>query len=396
MITVRSSQVKDPVLRLKMYNNWTAQRHRLLFKYSMLVDPSLPRPRRSFHMTALVPGATPLTVLQFEPAKAQWGAPAAGQSRPMYHSGGLGRVLRLDDDRIIGYSSDLRSYFDEPRRALLRQVRFDPWKKLAPKYSKEAPPPFTTEQRERLGGEIRALVKPHLKDVWRGFIRELPQSRTFNGITSEGIVGKGYRMTWLINGGGIRKQDAQWMRVTFEWWLAPEMPGDDTVREFRKAERESVKDIGLPTASLWLNEALPVLWHTLPEEIHQAVATLLPPASSPRAGLGGTPIYMAMTMKLPPAQGAEFGDLRIESMLQKRHTNDLAEKVFSEPDGYEKVPLQPKIKQYNDMINQQLVMRDTAAEEGVDSLGFTWEAMRAYAAATNDALPAGMRPPSLR
>ena len=59
------------------------------------------------------------------------------------------------------------------------------------------------------------------------------------------------------------------------------------------------------------------------------------------------------------------------------------------------MPLQPKIKEYNDMIDQQLVMRDTAAEEGMDSLGFTWEAMHAYTAATRDALPAGMRPPSV-
>jgi hypothetical protein len=417
LMTVRSSLTREPVLRLKVFNNWTPQRHRLLLKYSVLMDPSLPIPQRPFHMTALLPGAAVTNVgLDFEPTKpasalpkgawvpgldlsqtrvaynTQAGAiPTAAKGRAAYRSGGLGRVLRLDDDRIIGYSSDLHSYFSEPRRAILKLARFDPWKKLAPQYSKDAPPAFSVEQRKRLGGEIRAILKPHLKDVWRAYLRELPNSRTFHGITSEGITGRGYRMTWLINGGGLKQEDAQWMRLTFEWWLASEMPGDEVVREFRKAERDSISDIGLPTASLWINETLPILWYTLPEELHRAVETIQPLEPAPNAGLSGTPIYMAMTMKLPPGQGAELGDMRIESMLQKRDTARLAESIFVAPTGYEKVPLQPKLKQYNDMINQQLARRDIAEDEGVDSLGFTWEAMRAYAAATQDAMPAGMR-----
>jgi len=392
-VSVRSSEVKHPVLRLKVFNNWTEQRHRMLLKYSVLADSSLPFPKRPFHMTALVPGAAVTNVgLDFGAATAA-ATPVAAKEKVYYHSGGLASIELLDDDRIIGYSSDMHAFYSEPRRAILKQMRFDPWQKLAPKYSKEAPPAFSTEQRKRLGGEIREITKPYLKDVWKGYFRALPNSRTFHGITSEPIVGKGYRMTWLINGGGMFEDEAQWMRMTFEWWIAPEMDGDDTVRKYQNSLFDSYREIGLPSASLWLNETYPVLWYTLPEVIHQAVETLVPPEGTPRAGLSGTPIYMAMTIKLPPAIGAELGDLRFETMLQKRHTQPLAASVFSAPVGYEKIPLQPKIKEYNDMLNQQIARRDRVAEEGMDDLGFSWKAMNAYTAATRDALPAGMRGP---
>lgn len=255
-------------------------------------------------------------------------------------------IQDFEADRLISSASPTQQYVTEPLKATARRLRFDPWKKRAPRLSEEAPLEFTPAQRARLGAEVRAAYTPYLKKHLKMYMRELPNTRTFNG-----IEGRGYRLSLLVNIGS--GQRPQWSRVNWEWWLASELPGDAEIRNYQKSTRRFLRDLGGPSASMWLNELYPVVWQMLPQELHQAAATMVPPIGSTREGFGGTPLRVYMTAVPPALQRAMLGgDVRVEFALLSRDTNGLSARVFEAPAGFKRVPLAPFFEQMEQMQNE--------------------------------------------
>ena len=340
--SVRAGNAKQPVLRFKLYNNWSGHRHRLLLKYVASAGlPQIPLPGGPFPMTTFAAGES-------LPQPTSGAAPGSG-SPGGTHTGGVAFIQRLDDDRILAYATATRTYMSEPLRPLLAKLRFDPWGKLAPELSKQPPPPLTPEQRKRLGAEVRAVYKPVMRNFWRGYFRPLQEKRTFKG-----IPGRGYRMTFLMNVGGMRKKDEEWARINYEWWLADTQTGDEPIWQFLQAARDIRNDPAYKSTSMWLNETPAVWWQMLPEELHQAVETFLPQASTAHAEFGGTPLYMAATITPPPLQRAAMGEVRMELQLLSRNTGKLAATVFDAPASYEHMPLEPFFKKFDEMKKQGL------------------------------------------
>src|SRR5690606_22281799 len=101
------------------------------------------------------------------------------------------------------------------------------------------------------------------------------------------------------------------------------------------------RELGGPTTSMWMNESLPLMWASMPQEFHRALSTLLPVAlgdageAAPLLTLGGTPVYAAATVlqtrpkygKCPdcgeehvPLPGLVKDTLRMEAQLRQRST----------------------------------------------------------------------------
>jgi hypothetical protein len=325
-ITVRLAGQTKPVVNFKVYNSWSGEKKRVLLK--------------------MAAGSMPLSGgLPTDPTFSMLNALQPSQANKAKKSGVMefGYIQNFADDRMLAYSSVAREYYNEPLRATFKRVRFDPWKKRAPRLSQEAPPEFTPQQRARLGAEVRAVYSPYLKKGLKLYFRNLPTARTFNGIEA-----RGHRLSWLVNAGNQRSP--QWVRVNMEWWLGSEQAGDEEIRNYGKATRQFVRDMGGLSASMWLNEFYPVLWQMLPQEMHQAVATFLP-TSGPRAGFGGTPLRFYLTVVPPALQRAALGgDLRAEAALLSRNTNPLNAAVFEAPQGFKKISLEPSLKQFEDLM----------------------------------------------
>jgi hypothetical protein len=264
--SLQFSTQKQPVMRLKMYNHWTAQRHRLLFKYSVhdltglnkignempsmgfpMLQPNTHQQNADKSLQALLsaqrtPSLWNLAMSVLRPALAPKAmTPNAPAPKKIQNYGALGFIQSIDNDRLIAYDSQTAHYISEPRFATLKRLRFDPWKKLDPRLSRETPPAFTTEQRARLMDELRALVSPLSQKMQKLYFRPLNEARTIRG-----IPGRGYRMTQLNNVGGLGKNQAQWMRTTFEWWVASSVAGDDTIRAYREAARAQLGGMAWP------------------------------------------------------------------------------------------------------------------------------------------------------
>ena len=120
--TLQSSMFpKKPFLKVKMYNTWTAQRHRLLLNYAFapsLFDtagamsgrmPSMPMLKMTTRDAAEFPDFKPQTF------------------------GSLGFVQRLDDDRVLAYESQSRTLISEERLSLLKRLRFKSVEKACPR-----------------------------------------------------------------------------------------------------------------------------------------------------------------------------------------------------------------------------------------------------------------------
>jgi hypothetical protein len=326
--TVRVSTIKEPVAKLKIYNHWTPQRHRLLLKYAVHAMPGCVRPPTGMStFPTLTPGGV---TMMSQPS-----------SR---NSGGVALIQRLDDDRIVAYETQTRSYVSEAFRPLLEKLRFDPWKKLAPELSGKPVPELSPEQRMRLGAEIRAASAPFLKRVSRTYFRELPTTHTLkvaeNVITT--VDCRGYRLTWLINTGGVGNGQEQWTRISYEWWLASDLEGDEVVRQFRAAWLNSMKNVAWPSTSMWINEFRPVLMYALPEAFLRAIETIIPPEPSPRAGFGGPPLRVYVTVVPPPLQRSQMGDVRAEIALTRHEWSPVPDQVFEAPEGYKHVPIDPE------------------------------------------------------
>ena len=364
--SVRFSGMKNSLLKFKTFTNMTPQRMRVLFKYDAgSALGSLPG-----SMNAMPPGMPPIpgmgkptgTSLPLQtwapkhtPAAKQVGPPkstedeagnsAGDEMPPNPLLGSVTFVQRFDDGQFLAYTSFSKQYVGEPIKEVIEKTRFDPWKKLAPKLSKELPPAFTAAQRARLGAEVRALMWPFMKSVFKIYFRPLPEKRTFNG-----IEGHGHRLTMLMNSQSPFANGNQWFRVTAEWWIANEMAGDEVVGHLREAADKTVGRDPQRSTSIWLNEMPWVMWEMLPEELHQAFFTLMPrpdaAVDSPEFRRANMPLYGAITIQPPSGMRDKNGDLRIEVKLTRRGQETLPEHVWQAPTGYKRVPLDDIMKQF--------------------------------------------------
>src|SRR5690606_28909566 len=97
--------------------------------------------------------------------------------------------------------------------------------------------------------------------------------------------------------------------------------GDAVARQFFGRLLTDYRELGGPTTSMWMNESLPLMWASMPQELHQAVATLIPQVlgldqveaggliaaavdsstAAPQVPfqIGGTPMYFAATVQQP-------------------------------------------------------------------------------------------------
>lgn len=289
-VTARWSLAPQPVLQAKIYNNWTPQRHRVLVKYAVPDDPFAPRYRQS---------------------------------------GSVAAIQRLDDDRVIAYASQPKTFLSESRSALLEKLKVNVWQGWEPELAQQTAPSFTPEQRARLGAELRAAYAPFTRAMVRPYFRALPQTRVLNN-----RLARGYRLTWLLNTSGEPGNESGWTRVAMEWWLAPHEASDDEIAGFYREATAPLRQPGGLTNSIWLNEALPVLWAAMPRELQRAVATLQPPQEAQNA-LSGAPLRAYLTVQ-PPQDGIAVGTLRAELALTARHTRELSPSVWEAPAGYKR------------------------------------------------------------
>lgn len=305
--TSRIDGTARPLAKFKIYTNVEQGRIRKLVKYAV-----------DFSSVAKAQASPQAPVM-----------PALGG----YHTGGLGYVIDRDNDKFIAYSSELSSYIEQPRMALLKQLRFDPFSQVAPELSKEAPPELTPEQRQRLGQEISVVARQFLKNNVRVYFRALPGTRKFKALGDTAT--HGYRMVILFNA-SQPGQPAQWGRVASEWWIADNMPGDDMIRTFSAGLMSDLHSIGGISTSMWINESLPVLWEALPKEFRSAIGTFMPLPPSDKAWYGGTLAYMAVTTDTRNLKSHQPGVNRTEITLRNRNTAALRDDIFLAPAEYKK------------------------------------------------------------
>lgn len=352
--TVRVSTMKQPVFKFKMYNSWTANRYRVLLKYSVhgpaadMMQMMKPDAMETFApLSALTPrGLVPMKtspVLLAQASKNKEDAPPSLDK--VTNFGGLALIRRTDDDRFIAYDSQTNRFIDEPARALLQRLRFNPWKALAPELARQAPPSFTDEQRARLVAEIRALTAPIRRRMMKVYFRRLATQRTFNG-----IPGHGYRLTQLNNLGGIRRGQ-QWVRTSIEWWLSDTQPGDEVVSQFREALHTQRQGLETPTASMWINEYFALAGYTGDETWREALETFKPRSSDAPGAFGPTPLQMSVSVALPPLQRAAIGDIRFDLALTRRSTDTLPNSVFTAPNSYTRWKPEPYLKKLDPYLN---------------------------------------------
>ena len=327
--TVQTSMMpQKPLMRIKMYNTWTPQRHRLLLNYAF--SPSVAETMGRGTMGRRMPMLTSLM--------------PADVAEPRSF-GSIGFVQRMDDDRVLAYESQTRMMISEPRMALMKRLRFNPWKKLAPELANEAPPELTNEQRTRLKAEIGAVTAPIRKRMAKIYFRALPGTRTYGT-----LIGKGYRLTQLLNVGGMRKNQS-WMRVTTEWWIAPQDGSDTDIASFQAQMQRDRKALGGLTNSMWLNEY--IVLSAIPSDptLRAAWSSLQLPADAPEGAFRGTPLLVTSKVTLPPLQRAQMGDILLTLRLASRNQDTLANSVFQAPSGYKKFDIQPGLKKLDPILD---------------------------------------------
>lgn len=335
--TLQTSAIPKPVFRIKMYNTWTPQRHRLLLNYAF--SPSLASRAGAMGNR---PGFPPLPMLQSPMLRSL--APA-GASSGITNYGSIGFVRRLDDDRVLVYESQSKTMISERRMALARRLRFNPWKKLAPELANQNAPVLSNEQRTRLKAEIGALTAPIRRSFSKTYFRALPGYKTFGS-----LIGRGYRLTQLVNAGGVRR-NAMWVRTTTEWWIAPQTEADDAIRAFQTQTRSQRREMGGVTNSMWLNEYIALAAIPSDPILRAAYNTFRVPADAPEGAFIGTPLTLTTKVTLPPLQRARYGDVLFTLRLASRKTDALADTVFNAPGGYKAYDIQPALKQLDPILD---------------------------------------------
>ena len=238
-----------------------------------------------------------------------------------------------------------------------------------------------------MGAEVRAVLRPILKDVFKSYFRALPETRTFK-IGAETVQAHGYRLAIMMNAGG-RYNSAQWMHANFEWWLAPSTPADEIAGTFGAKSMVAMRELHGPTTSMWMNEMLPVMWQMLPQSLHQALATLTPQGALLNAttfASSGAPVYAAMTFSPPKNEekSDDTGTIRVELQMTARDTRVLGKAIFEAPPEYEKESLEPILKDYEDGIKdlQNLFDEETrlsdAGGANPKSPKYSFSALREY------------------
>ncbi len=322
-----SLSAKQPLMQVKMYNSWAPQRHRLLLNYAFL-------PSAVAAAEVMRNNAPQMPLLAPMPS-----------SNSIKSFGSLGFVQRLDDDRVLAYESQSKTFVSEPRLALMKRLRFNPWKKLAPELANEAPPQLSDEQRTRLKAEIGALTSPLRKRFTKTYFRALPETKTFFG-----LVGNGYRLTQLLNVGGMSRNQS-WMRVTTEWWIAPETSSDADISGFNAQMQRDYKTLGGATNSMWLNEMFALSQIPSDPILRAAWNSFRVPADAPEGAFRGTPLLLISKITLPPLQRAEMGDMLFTLRLSARSNNALADSVFDAPKAYTKTDIQPALKKLDPVLD---------------------------------------------
>ena len=365
--SVRFGSTQKALVKFKTFTNVTPERMRLLFKYDATnalgtlpnsMPPGFPGmggPMGS-PMGAPVGSAMPMEALA--PLKAplnggpkikQMAAPAMDEMPVNPLIGSMTIVQRFDDQKFISYSSFSKEYVNETFKDILEKSRLDPWRKLAPKLSKEAPPSFTPEQRARLGAEVRAVVMPFMKTMVKTYFRPLTEKRTFDS-----MEGQGYRFTALFNTEPSFTGAGKWARLSAEWWIAGALPGDEVFGQLHSAALKTVGRDRQRSTSIWLNEMPWVMWEMLPEELHSAAYTLVPPMDtpedSPEFQRAHMPLYAALTIEPPAGMAAKNEDLRIEMKLIRRGIGSLPAHIWEAPIGYKRKPIEDINKVFDQIM----------------------------------------------
>ncbi len=269
-------------------------------------------------------------------------------------------IERLDEDRLILAVPAAQTYFDEPYSTLKSRLRFNIWEGLDPTLGNTEIPELTSEQRARLGHEVRASLSPFARRLTRVFYRELPNRRTIKGLDC-----KGYRFTMLVNVSGTAK-GADWTRLNAEWWLADPLPGDQEITDFTQRANK-IKGEGPLTQSMWANEYFPVLWEVAPPELHRALRSVIGYEGNTDYGFQGTPVQFFVTAQAPKkpsrmSKGSET--LRFALELKDRSTGGVAPAIFDAPTGLKKQPIEPALQLMKNFIAQQR----GEAEKSLDEL----------------------------
>ncbi|HEX8833121.1 MAG TPA: hypothetical protein VF719_02915 [Abditibacteriaceae bacterium] len=321
--SITVSTMKQPVARLKMYTNYAPDRARMLMYYAAPMVPATPVPAEAFQGSWVPPELRPKKITGY---------------------GSFGLVQRMDDDRLIAYESQTGAYMNESRSLVMRKMTVDPWKKIAPELSQSPTPELSEAQRARLGAEVRAGLSPIMKRFSKSYFRQLDEKRTI-----QGLDGTGYRLTQLINIGGIKKSQQQWMKMSFEWWMAGEQPGDEIIKSLQEKVGKELVAINWPSTSMWRNEFSYILLYSLPEAYSQALKTVAPGPSFSQPSFGGTPLSFEATVTPPPLQRAMMGDVKMTMLLTKRDNEALPARVFEAPEKYKRLNMAPYFKKLDEM-----------------------------------------------
>ena len=318
-----------PIMTLNLRNDWSGDNHRARF---------------AFDATSLAMNGR------------EGGAPGRGT---------LDIIERLGDDRLIfalrnEQNTGVTNFVDEPYSTLQNRLRINFFEALDPDFAAKAEPvpQLTPEQRRRLGQELRAYTKPFTQALTRQYFRALPDTRTINGLES-----RGFRYTSMskvpdymggVGGGG------QWVRTSSEFWMATGQNGDDEIAGFTK--RANDLKSGAPTVSMWINEVLPIIAESMPDETQNFVAALVGRPDEANYGFKGTPVQFFITVTPPPAaQMMTGGEIRFQAELRRRSNDPIPARAFATPTDGTRTEIEPfleivrnAIKQGRDTIKNQM------------------------------------------
>jgi len=296
-----------PLVTFNLRNDWSGQNHRA---------------RLSFDATAIA------------------GAMGGTGSQPA--RGTFDVIERLGDDRLVlavrnPTNTGATQYVDEPYSTLQSRLRINFFEVFDPQFAANAEPvpALTDEQRRRLGQELRAYTKP-LTDIYsRQYFRALTETRTIGGLTCQG-----YRYTALsITPKQFGSGQQTTFRVTSEFWIAKNQPGDDEISSFT-TKANDLKS-GPQTVSMWLNEAFPILAEAMPEEQQSFIAALIGRKGDPNYGFRGTPAEFSVTLTPPAEASMGVTDIRFHALLTRHSTDPIPASAFASPTTGTRVEIEP-------------------------------------------------------
>jgi hypothetical protein len=325
--TIKVSSLPMSLMDLKMFTNYAPGRSRVLVKYH---SPFIP--------------VTPIPASTWKDAP----VPPELRLKKVSGTGSFGIVQRFDDDRLVVWESQTGAAMDESWSGAMQHLIVDPFKKTDPTLGQEEIPNLTEAQRRRLGREMRAFVQPITKRFSRTFFRELKEKRTFNG-----IEGRGFRLTQTFF---AKPTDADQLKISAEWWLAGDLPGDELIRSAQTQALEKLKGAGYPSKSMWGRELPYVLINAFPEAAITALRTFAPGENF--TGFGGTPLELNLTLSPPASAMGMAGEVRAQIVLVQRNTDTLAPTVFEAPANYKKLNMVPVWKQLD-------ALREKGSLEGI-------------------------------